>query len=35
VGSALVDALGSSGVDGARRFLGVLREAVDTVAAVR
>jgi tryptophan synthase alpha chain len=35
VGSALVDALGSSGVDGARRFLRVLREAVDTVAAVR
>jgi tryptophan synthase alpha chain len=35
VGSALVDVLGSSGVDGAGRFLRVLREAVDTVEAVR
>lgn len=35
VGSALVDALGSSGVDGAARFLRALRKAVDTVEAVR
>jgi tryptophan synthase alpha chain len=35
VGSALVDVLGSSGVDGAGRFLRGLREAVDTVEAVR
>jgi tryptophan synthase alpha chain len=35
VGSALVDVLGSGGVDGAGRFLRGLREAVDTVEAVR
>ncbi len=35
VGSALVDVLGSSGVEGAGRFLRELREAVHTVEAVR
>lgn len=35
VGSALVDTLGSSGVEGAARFLRVLRDAVDTAEAVR
>jgi tryptophan synthase alpha subunit len=32
VGSALVDLLGREGVRGARRFLGSLREALDTTS---
>jgi tryptophan synthase alpha subunit len=35
VGSALVDVLGSGGVDGARDFLRSLREALDAPRAAR
>jgi tryptophan synthase alpha chain len=35
VGSALVDALGERGVDGARTFLGALREALDGQTVAR